>query len=191
MSDFLNYPKISYTRRRPPLGCVIYKTADVRNDGTMYHYRMADLRTGQYVGEMYGRVTTETMFSGYYPMTSAYDSFKIEKLYIENKRHGYGTQFLKFAENESRALGCEGRVHLLASRLYSPNHPPHLFYRKNNFSSQNTEKMKYFDACIRAHKQIDIDTADNLEMFLAKYAPRPKFPRWKVYLRYIKKTFHI
>ncbi len=182
----------SYIRcNSKPLDCVIYRAADVRSDGIMYHYGMADVKTGRYVGEMYGRVMTETMFSGYYPITSAYDSFKIEKLYIKNKRCGYGTKFLKFAELESKALGCEGRVHLLASRLYSPNNPPHLFYRKNNFSSQNTEKMKYFDECIRANKQIDVETADNLEMFLAKYVPKSKIPRWKIYLRFIKKTFRI
>jgi len=150
---------------------------------------MADVKTGEFVGEMYGGVATETFASDYYPNLSTYDSYKIERLYITHKREGYGTKFLKFAEKESQALGCGGRVHLLASRLFSPKNPPHLFYRKNGFTSRDTKLMDYFDKCIREHKQIDVDMANNIPMYLEKYTPRTPIPRWKVYLRYFKRFF--
>ncbi len=154
----------------PPLkkvpDCIVTKYSLATPSGPLFQYRMADTRYGSMVGEMFGRPVTETMFSEYYPIMSNYNSFYIEKLIINDKGLGYGSKFINFAKSESLKLGCGGKVHVTASRIYSPKNPPHLFYRKNGFTSRDTGKIAYFDKCIKKHKQISPEMADNLAMYL-------------------------
>lgn len=141
-------------------------------------YKMADVKTGEYVGEMVASVEKIKPFSVFYPPLSCRKSFKIQEIYVEDRGFGYGTSFINTAKKESKRLGCNGRVFLVASRIYSPKNPPHLFYRKLGFTAKDKEKIKYFDECIKNGVQIDIDKADNLPMYLPlKYNKIIKFFR--------------
>jgi len=158
--------------------CIVRKYRVATIIGPANLYKMADAKTGVYAGEMVAYPAKIASFSAFYPPLSCRKSFKIEELYIEDRGQGYGTKFINLAKAESRNSGCGGRVHLVASRIYSPNNPPHLFYRKLGFTSKNKGIIKYFDKCIKSGIQIDIDRADNVLMYLPlKYNKFVKFFR--------------
>lgn len=145
---------------------VIYKSMTDTSKGPMIHYGMANTKTGMYIGEMYARPVKNSFFSVYYPTLFGCKSFKIEKLIVDERGFGYGRKFIDFAKKESMKYGCKGRLNLLASRLYDPENPPHLFYRKMGFTSRFKGKIKYFDECIKNGCQIDWMESLNLPMYL-------------------------
>lgn len=147
---------------------IVYNKWIKTNHGPMINYRMADIKQGAYVGQMYARPVTETIFSSYYPALHSYDSFKIEEIRIEpnERRNGHGASFINIAKNESRRYNCNGRVHVNASRIFDRENPPHIFYRKQGFTSIFKNKIRYIDECIRKHKKMSLEMADNLEMYL-------------------------
>ena len=134
--------------------------------GEITHFTMADTRTSEFAGTMYTKKVTEDLVSQYYPTLSCYDSLKIEYLRTEESGLGYGRAFINLAKIQSRKEGCNGRVHLDASRVYTPRRPPHIFYRKCGFTSIYQDRIKYIDECIRKHKQLHWSMADNLPMYL-------------------------
>ena len=123
-------------------------------------------QASEFAGTMYTKKVTEDLFSQYYPTLSCYDSLKIEYLRTEESGLGYGRAFINLAKIQSRKEGCNGRVHLDASRVYTPRRPPHIFYRKCGFTSIYQDRIKYIDECIRKHKQLHWSMADNLPMYL-------------------------
>ena len=146
---------------------LIYKKDVISNQyGIVSQYRMANTQTGEYAGEMYARKVTENMFSQYYPSLTPYDTFKIEYLATEDSNQGYGSAFIKIAKKESFRNGCQGRVTLDASRVFTPKKPPHIFYRKQGFTSIYTDRIKYIDKCIKEKRQLHWTMADNLPMYL-------------------------
>ena len=83
------------------------------------------------------------------------DSLYIETLNIYQKRQGFGSIFLNFAKHISKHLGCEGRVKLIAATTeYDPLNPPHIFYRKNGFTTDNKKLLKKMDKYIKKNKQL-------------------------------------
>ena len=105
-------------------------------------YRMFDTKTGKYVGEMIGCPVlhdNSKVRQIFYQKNEPYKSFYIAELKMEERFLGYGTQFINFAKNLSKQSGCEGRVHLVASRVYD---------------------------CIASSTQIESGIADNLNMYL-------------------------
>jgi len=139
-----------------------------RKTGKPALYRMADTRTGQYVGEMIGEVVEhdKSIKHTFYPIKTPYKSFYIAELQIEEQSRGYGNKFIEFAKNLSRQFGGNGRVHLVASRIFDRQRPPHVFYKKCGFISNNSFMNDYMDSCISSKIQLEPEFADNLNMFL-------------------------
>lgn len=92
---------------------------------------------------------------------------EIDELTIfSRKRQGYGTKFLDFAKKLSRKYGYEGNMVLNASTTpYDPHNPPHIFYRKYGFTSDNKKMLKKIDKCIKKGRQLDYYTTPNLIMY--------------------------
>lgn len=110
-------------------------------------YRMFSTKNGKSIGEMVAipSVLHQTLI--------------IDRLIIPrcaNRRQGAGTDFLNFAKNLSKSFGFEKRMMLLASTLsLDPHNPPHIFYRKFGFTTDNKELLKKIDKCIKKGTQLD------------------------------------
>ena len=129
-------------------------------------HKMADMRTGNYVGKMITRVKKNVDCTYIYPEKSACNALEIVAILLKERKKGFGSKFLKFAKYESLKSGCEGRVFLCASRLFNINHPPHIFYKKNGYVSVSKKMNKLMDDCIKNGTELDIKQADDLLMYL-------------------------
>lgn len=128
-------------------------------------HRMTDTRNGLYAGQMITRPIKNFTCDEIYPEEKICSALKIELLKIANERHGYGKEFLKFAQAESKQQGCKGKVFLVASRIYDPRHPCHIFYRKQGYTSTDNYINYILDRCIRNHSKLSYEYADNLLMY--------------------------
>lgn len=170
------------------------KTTNKRNwqykDIIPSEYRMVDTLTGKFVGEMVGGpvLHNNSKQHVFYPINSPYKSFYISYLNIEEQFMGYGRQFINFAKNLSRRSGCNGRVHLVASRVYDRNHPPHVFYKKCGFFSNNGFMNNYIDNCISSDCSMEIAFADNLNMYLpVGDVPEKIQTKFQAFLNFLKR----
>lgn len=160
-----------------------------RKSGNPELYRMIDTRTGHYVGEMLGDMVVhdKNIHQEFYPIKTPYQSYYIAELNIEERGKGYGSKFVEFAKNLSKQSGGSGRVHLLASRLYDREHPPHIFYRKLGFTSNDKFMNNYIDDCINLNIPIEPEIANNLNMYLPIkgeiYKPKSKFQSFINFLK--------
>lgn len=159
---YMNSSLLTYKNFKKLPNELIYK---MPYDGTNV-YKMADVKTGKYVGKMIGNIEQESMASQYYPSFESYDSFKIHFLLIKERGQGYGTKFINFAKNESKKYGGKGKVHLIASGCYTPDKPPHVFYRKLGFSSQYEEVIAKIDNAIKKHKPLSWHETVDIPMYL-------------------------
>ena len=73
----------------------------------------------------------------------------ILKLISKSPNNGLGSAMLKYAEVLSKRIGCEGRLKLRASSMFTPNRIPHIFYRKYGFTTDNPEIDKKLDKFIK------------------------------------------
>lgn len=152
--------------------------------------RMADTETGEYAGEMITRTMRDVNLNEIYPEEKTVDALKIERLIVENKRQGYGSAFLRFAQAESERKGCGGKVFLVASRIYAPKHPCHIFYRKQGYTSTNNFINRILDKCIKNQTKLAPEYADNLLMF--RPIDEAKQPQQESrLLKILKKLFNI
>lgn len=153
--------------------------------------RMADTETGEYAGEMITRTMRDVNLNEIYPEEKTVDALKIERLIVENKRQGYGSAFLRFAQAESERKGCGGKVFLVASRIYAPKHPCHIFYRKQGYTSTNNFINRILDKCIKNQTKLAPEYADNLLMFRPiDEAKQPQHQESRL-LKILKKLFNI
>lgn len=130
-------------------------------------YNMFDTQTKEIVGSMTAApVVYRNPDVELYPIPIPYRSFYISKINIDEKRRGHGSAFIKIARAESKRENCQGRVHLLASRIFSPNNPPHLFYRKKKFVSESPYLNSVMDFYISIKEPLPIEYADNIAMYL-------------------------
>lgn len=110
-------------------------------------YRMFNTRNGENIGEMIAIPS------------AIHRTLIIHRLIIPrsvNRRQGAGTDFLNFAKKMSKSLGYKGRMLLLASALeLDPHNPPHIFYRKFGFTTDNKDLLKKIDKCIKKGTQLD------------------------------------
>ena len=92
---------------------------------------------------------------------------EIDELTIyTQKRQGYGTRFLDYAKKLSQEYGYGGNLVLNASTTpYDPHNPPHIFYRKYGFTSDNKKMIKKIDKCIRRKKQLNALYTPQLTMY--------------------------
>lgn len=158
---------------------------------TVNLHRMADTENGTYAGEMITRPVRNLKWAEVYPDEKICDALKIEFLKTEERGNGYGSDFLKFAENESKAQGCDGRVFLVASRIYDPRHPCHIFYRKQGYTSTDNYINYILDKCIKNGSKLEPEYADNLIMYkpLKIKQPRQEKPGLFAKLKDLLKRF--
>ena len=105
-----------------------------------------------------------------------------------NRNKGLGSEMLKFAENFSKKVGCEGRLKLKASGLYTPNRVPHTFYRKYGFTTDNSKIDKKLDKFIKNNK--DATQLDFQEMLCMYYRPQQKVNKLQSLWGKIKNFFN-
>lgn len=73
----------------------------------------------------------------------------IDFLEVKERNCGYGTKILKFAEDYSKKIGCNGYMTLKSDVSYTPEKIPHIFYRKFGFSAFDKKADKKMDNFIR------------------------------------------
>ena len=82
---------------------------------------------------------------------------------------------MDFAKSLYGELGCEGKVVLDASTTpYDPHNPPHIFYRKNGFTSDDKKMLKKIDKHIKKGKQLDYKTTPAIRMYYPPDTPPAK-----------------
>lgn len=136
-----------------------------------YKYHLLDTKTGKQLGEMEARPVLYNIGNrSFYPQIAPYKSFEIDYLKSNVRDKGNGTKFITLAKNESKALGCKGRVHLIASRVYDYDRPPHVFYKKMGFVSNSSKMNKYLDKCIKFGMNVSQSKSSPLCMYLP-YTP--------------------
>ena len=142
-------------------------------------HRMFDTKTGQYVGEMITQPFKNISSSLIYPGETKTKALEIVRLLVFQRRKGYGTKFINFAKNESNEYNCNNHLFLLASSLYDPQYPSHIFYRKQGFTSINKKMNKILDKCIAKNEKLN--NAENLIMYMPvkKEEPEQKYGFFK------------
>ena len=136
-----------------------------------YKYHLLDTKTGKQLGEMEARPVLYNIGNrSFYPQIDPYKSFEIDYLKSNVRDKGNGTKFITLAKKESKALDCKGRVHLIASRVYDYDRPPHVFYKKMGFVSNSSKMNKYLDKCIKFGMNVSQSKSSPLCMYLP-YTP--------------------
>jgi GNAT superfamily N-acetyltransferase len=92
--------------------------------------------------------------------------YHVGLLYIKEQRQGFGTEFIDFAKNRSKQLGCEGRVFLQAeSEVMGAQKPPHIFYRKQGFTTNDKKYLKVIDEFIKENKEMENKDSKSIYMY--------------------------
>ncbi len=144
----LNYP-IKVQNSIPNI--LIYTVKKPLQNGSFRYYsKMFNLKSGKVLACM----NSEKELVERENATSY--SLYVDVLKCIRKRQGFGTKMMKFAENLSRRLGCNGNIHLIASSELSPREVPHIFYRKYGMNSGNYEYDRKMDKFIRKNKKATI-----------------------------------
>lgn len=92
--------------------------------------------------------------------------FQIFLLYIKEQRQGYGKEFIEFAKNRSKQLDCEGRLFLMAdSGVLDAEKPPHIFYRKQGFTTSDKKYLKKIDSFIKENKEMENEDSKPIYMY--------------------------
>ncbi len=92
--------------------------------------------------------------------------FHILLLYVKEQGKGFGKEFIEFAKNRSKQLDCEGRVFLMADKgVYGSTTPPHIFYRKQGFTSNDKAYLKIIDRFIKENKKMENKDSKALYMY--------------------------
>lgn len=100
------------------------------------------------------------------------NSHAIDFICTPKNNHRYGTRLLNFAKNLSKQIGCNGYVFLKSDISFTPNRIPHLFYRKNGFSTLNQKTDEKLDAFIKTGKNATLRDFSSMNMFF----PAPQEP---------------
>ena len=95
----------------------------------------------------------------------------IDFLEVTTKNEGLGTKILKFAEEYSKQIGCNGYLTVKADGSLLPQKIPHTFYRKFGFSTFDKKIDVKLDKFIS--KNINA-TIKDFPCLLMHYPPQPK-----------------
>lgn len=110
-------------------------------------YVLFDTQTGKLKGLM-------CCHKSKYRLREDYDGPTLCLDFIEtyDREKGYGKSLINFAKNLSKQIGCNGFVCLKAVSDFTPERIPHLFYRKQGFTTLNKQIDKKMDKFIK-HKR--------------------------------------
>lgn len=141
----------------------------------VYTYKMYDTKAKAVVGLMKaGPVNYKNKRCEIYPMDTPYNSYYISYLETVDSGYNYGTDLINLAKNESMQSYCEGRVHLVASRTFSPRRPPHLFYRKLGFQTNSSFLNDVMDFYVSIGEQLPWEYSGNVMMYTPVAIKNPK-----------------
>lgn len=119
-------------------------------------FRMIDRKKSAYIGEM-SVLKRKVLFL---------ESFHI---FPDYRKQGYGKKFLDFAVNLSKKLGLNGNLRVLAAVIAKDSdNPPHIFYRKYGFTSDNKKILKQIDEAIKNKQQLHPFNTPPLYMYYNK-----------------------
>ena len=162
---------------------LIYRSSEVSRvpDGIngsktfVYTYKMYDTKAKAVVGLMKaGPVNYKNKRCKVYLMNTPYNSYYISYLETADSGFNYGTDLINLAKRESMQSYCEGRVHLVASRTFSPRRPPHLFYRKLGFQTNSSFLNDVMDFYISIGEQLPWEYSGNVMMYTPVAIKNPK-----------------
>lgn len=116
--------------------------------------------------------------------------FFIGLLMAFDKKQGYGSDFINFAKNHSKNIGCGGRVMLKADTICAdPHTPPHIFYRKHGFTSDDKVALAKIDRHIEKNIALLPENIDELLMYYEPNIKEEKHPFFKRLLTQFKSLF--
>ncbi len=175
---------------KQPVVRIVYEDVVTAADFNSHEYRMCDTKTGRYLGRMIAgpMVCRKNIRKSFYPINDDYKSFFIDELHSYYSNENIGTTFINLAKNESKNEGCHGRIHLVASSIFNPYRPPHVFYRKLGFNSNNSKVNKYLDKCIKHKKNVHWLKVGELCMYLqiGKNLPQEHIVNWNAIKKFFK-----
>lgn len=149
----------------PPLKPVKFPERVIYGNGSKF--KMADTKTGKYLGKM--KVTPMVLNNNaFYKNKEPINALCINNLWVpmnvRNKKAG--TAFVNFAKHLSRGKNCDGRVYTIA---YNPDNPPHKFWRKMGFATTSPQENQTLDFIIEYNLPVPPDLNQGVAMFLEKY----------------------
>ena len=99
----------------------------------------------------------------------------IDFIKSKEKRKGLGTAMLDFAKNYSKKNGCNGYLVLRAESSIDKSHVPHIFYRKQEFTTLDKKLDKKLDMFIRKNKDATSDDFATTLMYYPAPQQKPSF----------------
>lgn len=122
-------------------------------------------KNGEKVAYMLAKpVTNKRHLKRYYSPDDLKPSFLICNLISYNHNKGYASRLLDFAEQESRRMGCKGRIHLESSGVFNPYKQPHIFYRKNGFGAFKKYYNFILDKKIKYNQILNLKNLKGIKM---------------------------
>ena len=94
----------------------------------------------------------------------------IDFLEVTSQNNGLGSKILKFAEEYSKQIGCNGYLTLKADGSFMPQKVPHIFYRKFGLSTFDKKTDKKLDEFIIKNSNA---TSKDFPCLLMHYPPQP------------------
>lgn len=100
------------------------------------------------------------------------DTLAIDFISSNDRQKGLGSAMIDFAKNLSKKNGCNGYLVLRADSSIDKHHVPHIFYRKQGFTTLDNKLDRKLDSFIKDNKQA---TSNDFKTQLMYYpAPQKK-----------------
>lgn len=115
---------------------------------------------GKLVGEIVCQKSTAQWRDDYLGNCLIINFIKTTK---QNK--GYGKYLIDFAKNYSKQRGCNGYLLLKSDTSFTPHRIPHLFYRKQGFTTLEPKIDKKMDRFIKENKDAKHTDFKSMLMF--------------------------
>ena len=167
-SQYLKIPDVLFYKRKinklvnpKQIEYVAFSTKDSKKRGELIIHKSAIQHREDYLGP-----------------TLAIDFIKANE-----KNCGLGTEMINFAKNYSKQIGCNGYIVLRADSSFTPERVPHIFYRKQGFSTLNKETDAKMDKFIKYKSNA---TIKDFVVNIMHYPPKQDKPRFS-FLEKIKK----
>ena len=115
-----------------------------------------------------GLIKLSTRKGSYYLPDYDGNILMITKIESFEKNQGIGKGMIDFAKNYSKQNGFNGEIVLFADCSFTPKRVPHLFYRKQGFTTLSKVKDFKMDMFIKKNKDA---TWDDFPSMLMCYSP--------------------
>ena len=135
------------------------------------HYTLADLKTGNFVGEM-SLMKRPCDNLPFYNAPAGAPTLHVYSLRTYEQGKGWGDYLIDFAKGESYRQNCEGRCSLVA---HHSGIAPHTFYKKKGFITLDESYNNYLDKCNKQGRRLFYEPAKDMFIPIAKFTgPKAK-----------------